>query len=142
MEAAGAQNSPLKKKIAKWARGKGLAGGYAEQNGQSKPFLYGLANKLVFSKVREKLGLDRSRMQITAAAPISKSTLDFFLSLGIPIYEVYGMSECSGPATISLPHRYRTGKAGFVLPGTEIKILEETARLHARTARFHGVLEE
>ena len=142
MEAAGAQNSPLKKKIAKWARGKGLAGGYAEQNGQSKPFLYGLANKLVFSKVREKLGLDRSRMQITAAAPISKSTLDFFLSLGIPIYEVYGMSECSGPATISLPHRYRTGKAGFVLPGTEIKILEENGEICMRGPHvFMGYLK-
>ena len=142
MEAAGAQNSPLKKKIAKWARGKGLKGGYAEQNGQSKPFLYGLANKLVFSKVREKLGLDRSRMQITAAAPISKGTLDFFLSLGIPIYEVYGMSECSGPATISLPHKYRTGKAGFVLSGTELKIVEENGEICMRGPHvFMGYLK-
>ena len=124
MEAAGAQNSPLKKKIAAWARKQGLAGGYAEQAGRSKPFFYGLANKLVFSKVREKLGLDRCKMQITSAAPISKSTLEFFLSLGLPIYEVYGMSECSGPATISLPHRYKTGKAGFCLPGTELKLTE------------------
>jgi long-subunit acyl-CoA synthetase (AMP-forming) len=142
MEAAGAQNSPLKKKIAAWARKKGLQGGYAEQNGQGKPFLYGLANKLVFSKVRDKLGLDRSRMQITAAAPISKSTLDFFLSLGIPIYEVYGMSECSGPATISLPHKYRTGKAGFVLSGTELKTLEDNGEICMRGPHvFMGYLK-
>ncbi len=35
--------------------------------------------------------------QATAAAPISKETLEYFLSLGIPIYEVFGMSECTGP---------------------------------------------
>ncbi len=117
MVAAGAQNPPLKKKIAAWARSVGLASGYAEQGGRGKPLFYGLANKLVFSKVRAKLGLDRCKVQITSAAPISRDTLEFFLSLGIPIYEVYGMSECSGPATLSLPGRYRTGKAGFCLPG-------------------------
>ena len=42
-------------------------------------------------------------LQLTAAAPISLVTLEFFLSLGIPIYEVYGMSECTGPQTVSIP---------------------------------------
>ena len=125
MMAAGAQNSPMKKKIAAWARKKGLAGGYAEQRGEGKPFLYGLANKLVFSKVRERLGLDQCRYLATSAAPISKDTLEFFLSLGLPVLEIYGMSECTGPATISLPNKYRTGKAGFALPGAELKIAED-----------------
>jgi long-subunit acyl-CoA synthetase (AMP-forming) len=125
MESVGANGSGLKKKIAAWARRKGLQGGYAEQNGQPKPLLYGLADKLVFSKVRQQLGLDRCRLQVTSAAPIAKSTLEFFLSLGVPIYEVYGMSECSGPATISLPNKYRTGKAGFCLPGAELRIAED-----------------
>jgi long-subunit acyl-CoA synthetase (AMP-forming) len=120
--AAAAKNSPLKKRIGAWARSQGLSGGYADQSGQPKPLLYPLADKLVFTKVRHQLGLDRSRVQITSAAPISKSTLDFFLSLGLPIMEVFGMSECTGPATISLPHRYKTGKVGFTLPGTELKI--------------------
>lgn len=125
IEAAGAETKGLKKKIAKWARGLGLQAGYAEQEGKPKPFLYPLAQRLVYSKVRERLGLDRSRLQVTSAAPISKSTLEFFLSLGVPIYEVYGMSECTGPATISLPNRYKTGKAGFCLPGGELKIAED-----------------
>ena len=125
MVAAGAQNPPLKKKIAAWARRQGLAGGFAEQEGRSKPFFYPLADKLVFSKVKEKLGLDRCKLQITSAAPISRDTLEFFLSLGIPIYEVYGMSECTGPATVSTPGRYRTGKAGYCLPGAELKIAED-----------------
>ncbi len=125
MITAGAATTGLKKKIALWAKGVGLKGGYAIQKGGSKPLLYGLADKLVFSKVRERLGLDRCRIQITSAAPISKPTLEFFMSLGIPIYEVYGMSECTGPATISLPHKFRTGKAGFCLPGADMKIADD-----------------
>ncbi len=127
MMAAGAQNPPLKKKIAAWARKKGLEGGYALQQGKSMPFLYGLANKLVFSKVKEKLGLERSRLFISTAAPISMDTLEFFLSLGIPITEVYGMSECTGPGTVSLPEpfKFKTGWAGPALPGTEISIAED-----------------
>lgn len=125
MQAAGAQNSPLKKKIALWARGVGLAAGYADQDGGSRPFSYEIANKLVFSKVREKLGFDRCRIMVTSAAPISKDTLEFFLSLGIPLMEVYGMSECTGPATISTDERYRTCKAGYALAGTELKIADD-----------------
>jgi long-subunit acyl-CoA synthetase (AMP-forming) len=127
MMAAGAQNPPLKKKIAAWARKQGLAGGYAEQEGKPKPFFYGLANKLVFSKVREKLGLDRCRLFISTAAPIAMDTLEFFLSLGLPLTEVYGMSECTGPATVSLPEpfKYRTGWAGPAVPGTINKIADD-----------------
>jgi len=125
MTAAGAQNSPLKKKIAAWARGLGLKSNLAEQTGGKKSFLYPLAKKVVYDKVRQRLGLDRCRMQITAAAPIARDTLEFFLSLDIPLYEVYGMSECTGPATVSVPGNYRTGKAGFCLPGGEIKIAED-----------------
>jgi len=122
IEAGGTQTSGLKKRIARWARRQGLRGGYAEQEGRSKPILYGLADKLVFSGARERLGLDRCRGAFTAAAPISLHTLEFFLSLGIPILEVYGMSENTGPATLSTRDRYRTGKAGWAIPGTDLEI--------------------
>ena len=122
MVAAGAKNPWHLKKIAAWARRQGLRGGYAEQEGRSRPLLYGLANKLVFAKVRDKLGLDRCRLAVTSTAPISRDTLEFFLSLGIPICEAFGMSECTGPTTFSTPQRYRTGKAGWALPGTELTI--------------------
>ena len=125
MMAAGSESSPLRRKIVAWARRKGLEGGYAEQEGRPKPFLYGLAETLVFSRVREALGLDRCRLFVTTAAPISKETLEFFLSLSIPICEVFGMSECTGPATISLPDRYRTGAAGWALPGVEIRTADD-----------------
>ena len=122
MVAAGAANPPLRKKIVAWAKKLGLEAGYAEQQGRGRPLLYPLAKKLIYSKVRERLGLDRCRLAVTSAAPIARSTLEFFLSLGIPICEIYGMSECTGPATLCTPQRYRTTKAGYCLPGTELKI--------------------
>ncbi len=122
IEEAGAETKGLKKKIAEWAKKKGKEAGYAEQEGKAKPSLYGLADKLVFSKVRKKLGLDDCRLRISTAAPISRKTLEFFMSLGIIVTEVYGMSECTGPATISMPKpfMYRTKWAGPVLKGGEI----------------------
>ena len=122
----GAASSPLKKKIAGWAKSVGLEQAKRSQYRQAPGLPYKIAKKLVYSKVREALGLDRCRFQITAAAPISEDTLNFFFSLDIPIYEIYGMSECSGPATISLPEgQFRIGKAGFPIKDTEIKIAED-----------------
>ena len=123
--ATAANNSPLKKKIGMWAKGVGLRAGYAEQKGQGKPMFYGLANKLVFSKVKDLLGLDRCKVAVSSTAPIAKDTLEFFLSLGIPLCEVYGMSECTGPATMCHPGTYRTGYAGYTIPGSELKIAED-----------------
>lgn len=125
MQAVGASSSWLRRRIAAWARVKGLAGGYAAQRGLPLPAGYGLAEKVVFSKVKERLGLDAARVCITSAAPISLGTLEYFLSLGIAICEVYGMSECTGPTTFSVPDRLRTGRAGFAIPGTELKLAED-----------------
>jgi long-subunit acyl-CoA synthetase (AMP-forming) len=142
MAAAGAAAPKVRKKIAAWARKQGLAGGYAEQRGEARPLLYPVAKKVVFDKVRQKLGLDRARVCITSAAPISKDTLEFFLSLGIPILEIYGMSECTGPATYSPPDNYRTGKCGIRLPGAELKIAEDGEICMRGPHVFKGYLKD
>lgn len=142
MVAAGANAPPIRKKLVAWARKTGLAGGYAEQRGEPKPLLFPVAKKLVFDKVRQRLGLDRARICVTSAAPISKDTLEFFLALGIPILEVYGMSECTGPATYSPPDRYRTGKCGVVLPGAEIKVAEDGEICMRGKHVFKGYLKD
>ncbi|MBX3212511.1 MAG: AMP-binding protein [Labilithrix sp.] len=142
MVAAGASAPPLRKKIAAWARKVGLRAGYAEQRGEARPLLYPVAKKVVFDKVRQRLGLDRARVCVTSAAPISKDTLEFFLSLGVPILEVYGMSECTGPATYSPPDDYRTGKCGVVLPGAELKIAEDGEVCMRGKHVFKGYLKD
>jgi long-subunit acyl-CoA synthetase (AMP-forming) len=142
MVAAGAAAPPVRKKIAAWARKLGLEAGYAAQRGEGKPLLYPVAKKVVFDKVRQRLGLDRARLCVTSAAPISKDTLDFFLSLGIPILEVYGMSECTGPATYSPPDRYQTGKCGICIPGAEIKIAEDGEICMRGPHVFKGYLKD
>ena len=85
---------------------------------------YRIAKKLFFSKLAGQLGLDRIRIAVSGAAPISRSTLDFFLSLGIVIHEVYGQSEDTGPTTFNLPlaGRRRIGTVGQPLPRVEVKI--------------------
>jgi len=125
MEAAGAKSSPLRRRLVRWARGVGLAGGRAAQRGEPLPLGWWLANRLIFSKVRRRLGFDRTRVLLTGAAPIARSTLEFFLSLGLPICEVYGMSESTGPTTLSSEERCRTGSAGWAIPGTELEVADD-----------------
>lgn len=142
MVAAGAAAPPIRKKLVAWAKKMGLESGYADQRNEAKPFLYPIAKKLVFDKVRERLGMDRLRVAVTGAAPISKDTLEFFLSLGIPLLEVYGMSECTGPASFSAPDSYRTGKAGRIVPGTELKIAEDGEICFRGRHIFKGYLKD
>jgi long-subunit acyl-CoA synthetase (AMP-forming) len=83
------------------------------------------ADELVFSKLREKLGLDQMRHAVSGAAPIPKETLAFFLGLGIPIAEVWGMSELSCIATVSHPAESRLGTVGKLVPGMEGRIADD-----------------
>jgi long-chain acyl-CoA synthetase len=83
------------------------------------------ADELVLSKLRAKLGLDQLRWAVSGAAPIPKETLAFFAGLGIPIAEVWGMSELSCVATVSHPRDARLGTVGKLLPGLEGKIADD-----------------
>ncbi len=142
MQAAASQITGVKKRLATWAKAQGKAARYRVERGMSPGWRYKLADKLVFSKVRAKLGLDACRMQATAAAPIAMSTLEYFANLGIPICEVYGMSECTGPGTVSLPFNFRLGKCGQVVPGTELRIAEDGEILMRGKHVFKGYLKD
>uniref|UniRef100_A0A674BFP9 Long-chain-fatty-acid--CoA ligase ACSBG2 n=1 Tax=Salmo trutta TaxID=8032 RepID=A0A674BFP9_SALTR len=126
MKSVGAKSSTVRRKVAVWAKGVGLKTNLSKmnQNGAMArtPVNYRLAKKLVFRKVRKALGLDRCTKCYTGAAPITKDTLEFFLSLDIPVYELYGMSESTGPHTISLPNAFRLTSVGKLIPGCETKI--------------------
>ncbi len=87
-------------------------------------FSYSVAKMLVFNKVKENLGLDRARSIGVGAAPVSRETFEYFLSLDIPLYECYGMSETSGPQTGNRPGHHRLGSVGQSLNGFRTKIAD------------------
>lgn len=84
-----------------------------------------LFERLIYSKVRHGLGMDGLEVAITAAAPISPDLIYFFRGLGVPLFELYGMSESTGPATSNIPGQERIGSVGQPLPGVEIKLAED-----------------
>lgn len=118
-------------KIIGWAKKKALEYNQNIQYGGSgkQPCCFGLANKLVFSKVRAALGLTRARILATGAAPIAADTMKFFAALNCPIYEVFGQSECTGPQTQNHPDpagkagNYKVGYAGPAVPGSFLRVL-------------------
>jgi long-chain acyl-CoA synthetase len=80
-------------------------------------------DEAVLGNIRAMVGLDQMRVAITGAAPIPRPVLDFFLALGVPMSEVYGMSEATGPTTWA--REIRPGTVGVAIPGQEMKLLED-----------------
>ena len=64
-------------------------------------------------------------MQFVGAAPVTMETLRYFQSINLPLYELYGMSECTGPQTISIAGHVVTGSCGITLSGVETKIANQ-----------------
>ena len=83
------------------------------------------ADDLVLSKLRERLGLDQARWTVSGAAPIPKQTLGFFVGLGLPMTELWGMSELSCAATVSHPRDAKLGTVGKPLPGVDCKLADD-----------------
>ncbi len=83
---------------------------------------YKVFQKLVYDKVKTALGLDRARICASGAAPVAEEVLEFFAGLDLPIYEVYGQSEDSGPTSFNSPGRTKFGTVGPAFPGVEVKI--------------------
>jgi long-chain acyl-CoA synthetase len=83
-----------------------------------------IADKLVFSKVREPLG-GRLRMPGSGGAPLAKEIIEFFDGVGIRITEGYGLTECTTACSTNRPDLYRFGSVGRPLPGFEVRIAED-----------------
>jgi long-chain acyl-CoA synthetase len=86
---------------------------------------YALFDRLVFSKIREGLGMDELRYALSGAAPISPELLLFFRAIGIQVLEVYGMTESTAVITANQPGRIRIGTVGPALPGIEVRLADD-----------------
>ncbi len=100
------------------------------------------ARKLVLDKVKAAIGLDRAKILVSGAAPIGEQVLQFFVSLDLPICEIYGQSEGSGPTSLNLPSATRIGSVGRPLPGVEVRIADDGEILVKGQNIFAGYLHD
>ena len=123
-----AETSGVKAKLAQWATKTELAA-FQEQVERGEPgympLQRRLARKLVVDKIKGALGLDRLEIALSGSAPVSPSTQEFFASIGICVFEGYGLSETSGVATVTDYRKPRFGTVGRPLKGVEIRLAEE-----------------
>ncbi|MBK0421524.1 long-chain fatty acid--CoA ligase [Leucobacter sp. CSA2] len=92
------------------------------------PFMLGikfkLFDKLVYAKLREKLG-GRVKYAVSGSAPLSHYLGHFYRSLGVKILEGYGLTETTAPVSVNLPDKFKIGTVGPALPGHTIRIAED-----------------
>src|SRR4051794_23446017 len=86
---------------------------------------HAVAERLVLGPIRKKLGLDRVRFAATGAAAIDPEALEFVLGLGLPVCELWGMSELSCAATVNQPGAIRIGTVGTALKNVELRIADD-----------------
>jgi len=85
-----------------------------------------IADKLVYSKIREKLGAENFDIIVSGAASITKKISGFFSAIKMPVFEGYGLTETSPVITVSNRNKYgrEVGAVGQPLPGVEVKIAD------------------
>ena len=83
------------------------------------------ADEQMFSAIRAQLGFDEAVAVHVGAAPTSLEVLEFFHAIGIPLGELWGMSETCGAATVNPPERIKLGTVGPPVPGVEIKLADD-----------------
>jgi len=121
---------PMKKAIFNWAMS--VARDNLPYICRNKPrkgmfaFKYWLADRLVFSKLKETLGMDRLQGAISGGGPLSVSDAEFFLGMGIRILEGYGLTETTPVVTGNRPTFIKPGTVGPAVKDTEIKIAENS----------------
>ena len=100
-----------------------------------------VADRLVFSKIRDRLG-GRLRTPISGGAPLVQEIAEFFDAVGIRIFEGYGLTECTTAATTNTPERWRFGTVGPALPGFELRLAEDGELLIRSDTVFGGYYKD
>jgi len=103
---------------------------------------YEAMDAAAFANVRAMLGLDHVEVAITGAAPIPAELLSWFRAIRVPLSEIYGMSESSGPITWTA-RRVKAGSVGPAIPGCEVKLADEDNEIICRGGNvFQGYLND
>jgi long-chain acyl-CoA synthetase len=135
----------LRRKIGLWAIGVGGRTSRARREGKPVGGLLAaqqrLADRLVFAKVRERLG-GRLRIGVSGAAPLSPEVMEFFHALGVPVIEGYGLTETASSATVNEPGDFRIGTVGRPVEDAEIRLAEDGEILIRSDSVFAGYYKE
>ena len=117
--------STTKQRLFQWALGVGLVRTRAELQSQQPSLAIRLQNivadRLVFSKIRERTG-GRLRFVVSGGAPLSVAVGEFFFAIGVPVLEGYGLTETAPVLTVNSEHHPRLGTVGKALPRVELRI--------------------
>ena len=118
----------VKGKLVSWAAGVGRRMALCRERGAGAPFIlnlqYGIADRLVFAKIRQAVG-GRLRYFVSGGAALAPEINRFFLGAGITILEGYGLSETSPVTNVNSFEHFRIGTVGRPVPGTEIRIADD-----------------
>ena len=130
--------SPVKKRILGWAVGVGA--GHADEvysGRQPSSLLWKLAGKLVYAKVHEAFG-GRVKVFISGGAPLGMDTARWFASVGIALWEGYGLTETSPVISLNTPVKQRMGSVGPIIRDIEVKLAEDDELLVRGPSVFAG----
>lgn len=119
----------VKQRAYAWALGVGRAYNRHRRAGTKPPSsleaAYELASRTVLTPLKEKLGLDRIRLAVSGAAPVSPEVIDYFQALGVPLVEAYGQTESTALITLNAPGFTAPGHVGIPAAGLELRIAED-----------------
>jgi long-chain acyl-CoA synthetase len=134
-----------KRAIAHWALGVGARASRLRREGKPVPAALRaqerVADRLVFSKVKQRLG-GRLRLGVSGAAPLGVDVLEFFNSLGMLVVEGYGLTETSSSTTVNEPDDYRFGTVGRPVPGCELMLADDGEILTRGDTIFAGYYKD
>ncbi|WP_435592390.1 AMP-dependent synthetase/ligase [Nocardia sp. bgisy118] len=121
-----AAERPPRRTLVRWAVGIGRIRARAASDGRALGFTeriqHSVAERLVLRPLRARLGFDRVRVAVTGSVAIPPDVHEFFLGMGLPLCEGYGMTECTAGATLNGPARIKIGTVGTPLPGAEVRL--------------------
>jgi len=140
-----AATTGVKRRLVDWALGVGKEVSVRRQRREPIPsslaLKHRIADRLVYSKVKERLG-GRLRAAIAGGAPLAKEIAEFFHVLGILVLEGYGQTEETSAATVNRPTHYKFGTVGPAIPGIELKLAEDGEILLAGPTVFAGYFND
>ena len=128
----------IKRKLINWAMSVGAAHREEVLRGETPTALsWKLANKLVFSKIRDGLG-GRARIFVSGGAPLGKEIATWYADIGIRIHEGYGLTETSPVIALNNPVNHRLGTVGKPMSNVEVRIAEDGELLVRGPSVFKG----